>query len=291
MIDQPHVPCFLEEDLQPAAADAARFHILPVPYERTVSYGGGTAAGPSAILRASVQLEAYQAGAVPGRAGMYTAPMIEVDGNPDEVLGRIAAAVTHALDCGAAPVILGGEHTVTLGALHALLARGEPFGVVQFDAHADLRASYNDTAFSHACVMRHVVDAGIPLVQIGVRSLCEAEARYRTEHRIRHFDAADLRHGVLPPPLLPAEFPERIYITFDVDALDPSVMPATGTPEPGGLDWYQALELLQNLAGQRTLLGFDVVELAPRPGLHYAEFTAAKLVYCMMGLLQQPRVM
>lgn len=286
---------FLASEFEPGDSTSAKVHVIPVPYERTVSYGGGTSCGPAAILRASQQLEAYLEGVgCPGKAGIHTTVPVDVRGKTDVVLDRIGQAVGPAIDTGAVPMILGGEHTVTYGAVGALAARikgtsATPgFGIVQFDAHADLRSRYGGTEWSHACVMRRIVeDFSPPVFQIGVRSICEEEIEARQEFNVRAMDASRIAAGDLPDVLVPADFPENIYITFDVDALDASLMPATGTPEPGGLDWWQTVTFLKKVCYGRKIAGCDMVELAPISSFHHCEFTAAKLTYLMMGLALQ----
>jgi agmatinase len=278
-------PSFLELDIPPASYEEARIHIIPVEMEKSVSYGGGTAAGPRAILEASLQLEAFDGRIVPGQAGMYTHEVLQCQAdNAAQDLQVIASEVARVLQKNGLPVILGGEHTVTLGALKAIIDSGKKIGVVQFDAHADLRDSYEDNRLSHACVMRRVHEMGLPFVQIGIRSLSQEEFRFRRTHKIQSLDAADINTGGIPAEVLPWDFPEHIYITFDVDCFDAAIMPATGTPEPGGLTWYQVMDLLHRVAANRTVCGFDVVELAPIPTMHAPDFTAAKLVYKLIGL-------
>lgn len=285
MQSSPAYPGFLELDIPPASFDDARIHVIPVEMEKSVSYGRGTAVGPRAILDASQQLEAFDGSSVPGQAGIYTHQPLKCQAQEaEDDLEVIASEVTGVLHKNGLPVILGGEHTVTLGVLKAFAAGGKKIGVVQFDAHADLRDSYEADRFSHACVMRRVHEMGLPFVQIGIRSLSEEEYRFRRAHKIQSLDAADLFTGGVPSQVLPWDFPEQIYITFDVDCFDASIMPATGTPEPGGLNWYQAIDLLQRVAVKRTICGFDVVELAPIPAMHAPDYTAAKLVYTLMGL-------
>ena len=284
--------CFLASEYAPVAPHEAAFHIIPVPLEQSVSYGGGTSRGPAAILAASQQLEAWDGISAPGEAGLYTAPAVDCDAPVETVLERIGAATAHALRCKALPVILGGEHTVTLGALRVLADEatrtGEPFGVVQFDAHADLRASYEGSIYSHASVMhRAVADLGLPLAQFAMRDFCREEVEVRRRYNVLHYDADVLFREGLPERPLPADFPRRIYITFDVDGLDASLMPATGTPSPGGLFWHQALSLIERCLQGRVMVGMDVVELAPLPGLHHADFTAAKLTHALMGFAQR----
>jgi len=184
-------------------------------------------------------------------------------------------------------LLLGGEHTVTLGAAQAFKAAGVPLGFVQFDAHADLRDSYEGSSLSHACVMRRISELGFAVAQFGVRTLCDAEVAYRRQAKIVAYDADTLDARALPQPLLPPSFPQQIYITFDVDGFDPSLMPATGTPVPGGLFWRQALFLLERLAVGSRVVGADVVELAPIKGLHHADFTAAALAHRLLGLMDE----
>lgn len=279
---------FLASEYAPVAPHEAAFHIIPAPLEQSVSYGGGTARGPQAILEASQQLEAWDGHSAPGEAGLYTAPAIPCSGPVETVLERIEAAVREALACRACPVLLGGEHTVTLGALRALAATGEPFGIVQFDAHADLRPSYEGSIYSHACVMhRAVADLGLPLAQFAVRDMSREEADVRQRYGVICHDAEAIARQGLPDNPLPHDFPRRLYISFDVDGFDASLMPATGTPSPGGLFWHQALLILEACLRGRTVAGLDVVELAPIPGLHHADFTAAKLVHALMGFAQR----
>ena len=199
---------FLASEYPQSEPAQAGFHIIPVPLEQSVSYGGGTANGPQALLAASHQLEAWESGFVPGEAGFYTAQTIDCAGPITETLDRIEAAVAHAIACEAVPVVLGGEHTVTLGALRALAKQaeknGEPFGVVQFDAHADLRPQYEGSPFSHASVMyRAVADLGLPLTQFAVRDFCREEAEIRKKFNVTHYDGCFLARVGLPELPLP----------------------------------------------------------------------------------------
>jgi agmatinase len=267
--------------------ELARFAIVPVPYEATVSYGGGTADGPRAIIEASQQVELFDGISEPADAGVVTLPVVAVDGVSAEVMiERVSKMVGGVVGRGQIPVVLGGEHTVTLGAVEAVAKQyGSGFGVIQFDAHADLRDEYDGTPYSHACVMRRIHGRGIPVAQFGVRSLCREQQAYREANKgsLAYVDARQIMVEGLPEQLLPESFPHRVYLTFDVDGLDPSVLPGTGTPEPGGLDWYTALEAVERVLAGRELIGFDVVELAPIPGTHVSEFVAAKLTYAIMG--------
>ena len=286
-----------EEARRPAAS---RVHVLPVPLERSVSYGAGTAAGPAAIIEASRQVELFDRalGGEPALAyGIHTLPPIPVErGTVEEILARVQAAVAGIAAAGKLPVVLGGEHTVTIGPVRALAAarggaRGTPLAVVQVDAHADLRGEYQGSPYSHACVMRRLVEeTGCELTQVGIRSLCAEEDAFIKGQpgRVRTFFAdeihADPAGGWLGE--LAARLAGRsVYLTIDVDGLDPSVVPATGTPEPGGLSWQQAMALLETVAAAAgEIVGIDCVELAPAPGLHAADFAVAKLLYRAISL-------
>jgi agmatinase len=283
--DYANPPAFHSDDLPPSPPSEAAFHIIPVPWETSVSYGGGTANGPNAILHASTQLEAYIDGGIPGKAGLHTAPPVNCEGETTEILARIRSATAEVLQFGKLPILLGGEHAMTLGPIQAIKEKGISFGIVQFDAHADLRDTYQEDPHSHACVMKRIFDLDIPIFQIGVRALSEPEAELRSSSNIGFLDANTIDRSGFPKNTLPEDFPENLFITFDVDGLDPSIMPSTGTPEPGGLSWYQALEGLENVMRDRTVIGADVVELAPKPGMHASDFIAAKLVYKIMDLI------
>lgn len=269
---------FLESEIPDLPPEECLFHIIPAPYEKTVSYGGGTAKGPEAILDASYQLEAYDGESCPCERGIFTHP-------PQYALEFLEREIAHVLKLGKLPVLLGGEHTVTYAALKALKGAGEEFGIIQFDAHADLRDTYEGDKFSHACVMRRAVEMDIPLFQIGVRALSVAEVELRKEKNIPHLDGYKIGRNGIPDNLLPEGFPEKVYVTFDVDGLDPSIMPSTGTPEPGGLGWFQTMHCLEQIVADKTVVGCDVVELAPIENLHAPDFLVARLIYNFMGLI------
>ncbi|SPD73558.1 SpeB [uncultured Desulfobacterium sp.] len=276
---------FLSSEIAPAPPESCLFHVIPVPYEKTVSYGTGTAAGPSAILNSSQQLELFDGESIPARYGIYTHAPVNCKGKAETALKRITDAVSNVLDLKKIPVLLGGEHTISVGAFRAVSAHFKDFGIVQFDAHADLRDTYHKTALSHACVMHRALDMDIPIYQIGIRSLSWEEHLLREERHIGHLDASAIGMAQVPDMILPDEFSKNIYITFDVDGLDPSIMPATGTPEPGGLNWHQAIAALASVLRGRHVIGLDVVELAPIPGMHAPDYTVARLIYNLFGMI------
>ena len=283
----PNHPYFLDSEITQPRPEEARFHIISAPFEQTVSYGAGTGRGPAAIIEASQQLELFDGFSIPAEEGIFTHPPLACTGSSQEVLEEIRACTAKVADMGRTPVLLGGEHTVTWGALKALKEKYGTFGVVQFDAHADLRDTYEDTPWSHACVMHRALDLGLSLFQIGVRSMSFPEIEVRKKHKVGFLDGYELGTTGLPESLLPEDFPKRIYITFDVDGLDPSVIPGTGTPEPGGMTWYQAMQALEQVVAGREVIGCDVVELAPVAGQHVSEFAAARLTYNLLGIIQR----
>jgi agmatinase len=279
---------FLASEIAEMAPERARFHVVPVPYEKTVSYGNGTAKGPAAIIEASSQLERFDGTSDPGAEGIYTWPAVDCSGKPKDVINLISKNVKNILELKKVPVVLGGEHTVTWGVIKGCLDAGvKDFGVVQIDAHADLRDAYEGDKYSHASVMRRVVEAGVPLVQLGNRAYCEEERAARKAHKVIAHDAVDLVPRNVSKIKLPKRFPSKVFFTVDVDGIDPSVLPATGTPVPGGLGWYQTLGLFESVARQRKIIGFDVMEFAPIAGFHAFDFAAALLTYKLMGIVQR----
>src|SRR5881628_3875848 len=265
--------------------DRARCAILPVPYDFTTSYQGGTRSGPRAILEASRNMELWdeELGAT-YRAGIHTLPELEPTAlGPEAMVDRVEKAVSWILDHGKLPAMLGGEHSITAGAIRAAARRFKSLSVLQLDAHADMRDRYLDSPYSHACVMRRVRETA-PAVSVGIRSMSEEEAQYLERHPCPIWSPRGFRalKGDWKPVL--SELTDEVFVTFDLDALDPSTLPATGTPEPGGLDWYEAVDLLEAVSKQCRIVGFDVVELAPLPGQVASDFLAARLVYRLMGI-------
>lgn len=282
-------PDFLASELENRTFADSLFHIIPVPLEQSVSYGSGAQDGPRAILEASQQLEGWDGQSSPLDLGIHTTSFVDCTGTIEEVLQRIERKTVKSLEAGSIPVLLGGEHTVTLGALQAVSTFSDkPVGLFQLDAHADLRNSYEDNRYSHACVARRAHgDLNMVLCQFGVRALCEEEALYRKQKNIAHLDARAFHQGGMITDTLPPDFPDRIYLTLDVDGLDPSVIRATGTPVPGGPGWHDTLAVIEKVIENRTVVGFDVVELAPREEDHASSFASALLVYAVMGLIQR----
>lgn len=283
-------PIFLGSEIDQPNPDNAMFHVLPVPFEKTVSYGGGTGKGPAAILDASWQLEEWDGKSKPCDAGIYTCGPVDCSVDAATVIDNIATATAKIVRHGAMPVILGGEHTVTYGVLKGLIEAGlDDFGIVQIDAHADLRQAYEGDLLSHASVMKRAVDMGIPLYQLGIRAFCEEEMAFRKEFGVLYEDADDLVPNNKQTIQLPDDFPQKVFFTLDIDGMDPSVFPSTGTPVPGGLGWYQTLNLFESVANQREIIGFDIMEFAPIEGFHAYDFAASMLTYKLMGIVQRQR--
>ncbi|MBY6068890.1 agmatinase [Leisingera aquaemixtae] len=278
---------FLEGELSDAERDpaTARFRVIPVPLERTVSYGGGTEGGPEAILEASVELERLYRDAEPCAAGIVTQDAVDCTGPLPQVMERIAARTEAAVAAGAVPVTLGGEHALSYGAVRGVArALGRPVGIVQIDAHADLRKAYQDERHSHASVMQLLAEEdGIRIAQYGVRAMSQEEVDRRAACNVISIDAEELVTGNIHSVTLPEDFPQDVYVSFDVDGLDPAILPATGTPVPGGLGYYQALNIVRSALAGRNLAGCDVVELAPTEDSRVSEFTTAQITYALMS--------
>jgi len=287
---------FLGSNIQPAPTpETARVAILPVPYERTTSYRKGTQYGPEALLAASEQLELYdeQLGCEVGsHFGIYTHPPIADTrqgdpGSEEVVMAAIAQATLDLIQQGCWVVALGGEHSIT-GAIARAYQQAqpdEPFTVVQIDAHGDLRHEYEGSIYSHACVMHRIRDLGLPSLPVGIRSLSQAEAEIVAADRIpviwAHEIAGDRTWQTRAVDCIQTE---RVFLTIDLDGINPAAMPGVGTPEPGGLSWYGLLKFLAELFARHQVIGCDIMELAPLTDSVVSQFTAARLAYKLIGL-------
>jgi agmatinase len=268
---------------------AARAVVIPFGLEASVSYGGGTAQGPSAILRASQQLELYdeELGCEPYRAWGVAAlrePVIEP--SIEAALVQLTQLVEGVIAQDKFPLVLGGEHSLTPGAIRPIIARHPDLVVLQLDAHTDLRDGYLGERYSHAAAMRRVLDLpGTSLVSVGIRSASSEEVEFcaANRNRIQVHWAKDQARWDVAEIVAPLE-DRPVYITFDIDALDSAIMPATGTPTPGGLGYWQVLGLLRRAcAAARRVVGADLVEFAPIAGLHACDYTAAALAYKLLA--------
>lgn len=268
--------------------DFSKFDIIPVPLEKTVSYGKGTSMGPQAIIEASNELERYTGKSEPCLDGIYTHPFLDCNKPIDIVINELQKLTQSVSSKNKIPVILGGEHSITYGAVNGIfkgleLKNKNEIGILQIDAHADLREKYENEVHSHASVMYLLSEENYKIAQCGVRALSKEEADNRRKFQITSYSVEEIKKR--DELYLPQNFPKKIYISFDLDGLDPSIMPATGTPVPGGLGFNESLELIHKLIKDREIVGFDVVELSPIKGFLAYDFTAATLVYKIMELI------
>ena len=258
--------------------------VIPVPWERSTSYVHGTAGGPAALLAASAQVELYdeELGIETWRAGIETAaPVAAGDDGAEKALREIADATAAVLDRGAVALLLGGEHTVTVGGVRGAARVVDDLSVLQIDAHADLRPSYRDDPYSHASAMARVWET-CPVVGAGIRAISAFEARRIEREHLPIWGPRECVGDRWVADVVDRLSP-RVYVTVDLDGLDPAVIPAVGTPEPGGLSWQQTLALLRECSARREIVAADVVELCPRPGEVRSDLAAARLAYRILG--------
>jgi agmatinase len=273
-------------DSHSSLADA-KFVIVPVPYDLTSTYQSGSRRGPGAILDASANMELYdeELGKETYLAGIHTLVPLAADARgPEEMVASVREQISHVLTHGKIPVMLGGEHSISFGAVQAMQEKYPTLSVLQFDAHADLRDSYQGSPYSHAAVARRITEI-CPLVQVGIRSMSVEEAVFMAAGTVRTLTADFIRADKGWQEKVLEYLSGDVYVTIDLDVFDPAIMPSTGTPEPDGLAWRDVLGLLRKLSRRCRIRGFDVVELAPVPGLVAPDFLAAKLVYRLMGYL------
>ena len=262
--------------------DSARFVVIPVPFDATSSYRSGARFGPSAIIDASRNMELFdvELGEI-YKSGIFTLDELEpVHGSVDKTLERIEFVVSKVLADKKIPVTIGGDHSVTIGALRPF----KDISVLQLDAHADLRDSYEDCRNSHACVMRRALERS-EIVQVGIRSFDKEEWDLVQEKELKCFT----RENIDLDKIVDSVKGKDLYVTIDMDVLDPSVMPGTGTPEPDGLSYSELVGILDKVSKETNIVGFDCVEVMPLPGSVVSEFTAAKLIYKMIGLVAREK--
>ncbi|HEY3381373.1 MAG TPA: agmatinase [Vicinamibacterales bacterium] len=259
--------------------------VLPIPFERTTSYVTGTRNAPREILLASGQVELWdqETASEAYSRGIYTLPEMDLShhdmgGALDEIKRVVASVMAH----GKFLVILGGEHSLSVPVVEAIAARTPGLSVLQIDAHADMRESYQGSRFSHACAMRRIVEH-VPCTQVAIRSLCREESQAIPGLRTHVFWDHDMRRDPDWIERVVSTLTDQVYVTIDCDGLDPAIMPAVGTPEPGGLSWHETTALLKAVMSKRLVVGCDVVELCPLPGMVAPNFLCAKLIYKMLS--------
>lgn len=280
----PHNFLALERDL--CGYDNSRVAVLPISYDGTVSYGTGARNGPRAIIAASSQVETYDHDfqSEPCRAGIATLEEVQQrSSGPEAMMAEIEKRALEIIDDGKFLISLGGEHSISYPLVRAQRRMHPDLSVLHIDAHSDLRDEYQGSRYSHACVMSRIREC-CEFVSVGIRSFCDSENERQAIKEGRLIKPVDYRKNPDSISKILSMLTANIYITFDLDGLDPSMMPAVGTPEPGGLYWDESIELLMAAGQKKKIVGADVVELAPIPGLIYPDFAAARLTYKIISI-------
>lgn len=279
---------FLDTPPEEHDYDSARLVVIPVPYDGTTSFRTGSRYGPAAIIDASRHLEDFdvELGRDPSESGIFTMPELTPDASgPERVVEQVRAAVEETLRRDKIPVLIGGEHTIATGAVRACADKYGDLSVLYLDAHADLRESYMGTEWGHASVARRISEV-CPIVEVGVRSISEAEFQFaQCEQRVDiHFWPAGGDEQCLHDAVC-RQLSANVYLSIDLDVMDPSIMPAVGTPEPGGMSWWDTVRLIRAVSRNSSIVGFDLVELSPEEGPVACSSTAARLAYKVMGYI------
>jgi agmatinase len=273
--------------LEPPYSDfkQAKIAILPVPYDSTSEWRSGSRHGPQAIIDASQYLELYdlELDSEVFRVGISTLPCVEpVLSSPQDMIDRVYTVVRGLIREKKFVVLLGGEHSLSLGAVRAFKEAFPRLSVLQLDAHADLRDEYWGTKYGQACVMRRILEV-CPICQAGVRSLSWEEKRFTTQRKLKPFYMSGLASNPASIDRIVDSLSQDVYITIDADVLDPSIMPAVGTPEPDGMSWRQILGIVESVTLHKHVVGFDLMEFCPAEGQHSCAFLLAKLAYKLIG--------
>ena len=258
--------------------------IVPVPYDATSTWMKGSDKGPDAIMEASVNLEFYdvETRSEAHKKGIHTIDPISENGSPEAMVNEVYRKTLHLLSERKFPVIVGGNHSVSIGSIKAFSEKFQDLTILQLDAHSDLRQEYEGSRFNHACAMARAREYA-PLVQVGIRSISAEELPFADNDRI--FFSHDLYYDKQLYRSALGKLSENVYITIDLDVFDPSLMPSTGTPEPGGPDYFEIMHFLRDVAGARKVVGFDVVELCPSPANKFPDFVAAKVIYQLLSYI------
>ncbi len=265
-----------------SALEHARVVIVPVAYDRTSTWLKGANEGPTAIIEASAHMELYdiETNSEVYQKGIFTAETIDGKLPPEDMVERVREKVQYYIDNDKYVVVVGGEHSVSIGSVRAHLSNNANMTVMQLDAHCDLRDEYEGSKYNHACIMARVREL-CPAVQVGIRSMDSSEKEALDISSVVF--AKDIHKNKDWIEKAISKLSEKVYITIDLDVFDPSIMPSTGTPEPGGLLWYDVLELLKAVFENKDVVGFDVVELCPNQRNKAPDFLAAKLIYKLLS--------
>jgi len=259
----------------------AKFVIVPVPYDKTSTWIKGADKGPEALLEASTKMELYdiETETEVYKSGIFTDSRIEEKSTPEKMVQSVKKRVKNHLDKGKLTVVIGGEHSVSIGAIQAHAEKFKDMCVLQLDAHSDLRNEYHGSRYNHGCVMARAKEVCPNIIQVGIRSMGFEELKNMEKDKV--FFTQKMQMNWIEKVI--SKLSKKVYLTIDLDVFDPSIMPSTGTPEPGGLFWYDALKLLRKVIENRELIGFDVVELCPSKNYKAADFLAALLIYKILS--------
>jgi len=264
--------------------------VMQVPYDKTATYIKGTVNGPSAIIEASKKMELFddELNQETYKIGIHTMEPLPVqDLAPEAMIEKVYSATLEALKANKFPVILGGEHSLSIGSVKAFKEIYPNISVLHLDAHYDMRDEYFGSKFNHGCVARRISEI-CPIVQAGTRSLSKEEKDFlatQANGRIKTINVYDILETPLWKDIISHSLSEHVYVSIDLDVFDPALMPAVGTPEPGGIGWYETLDLLREVSKDRKIVGFDVVELCPIKGQVASDFLASKLIYRLLGYI------
>ncbi|MGC9342405.1 MAG: agmatinase [Bacteroidales bacterium] len=264
--------------------DSSAIAILPVPYDGSSTWIKGADKGPEALIEASENMELYdiETGTEVYKYGIYTGTPVIIDGTPEEMAQRVKDNISRLLDIDKFVVTIGGEHSVSIGAFQAFSEKFKELSILQLDAHSDLRDEYEGSRYNHACVMARARELA-EIVQVGIRSMDSIEIGNMDKNRV--FFGHDIRLNNKWHSDAISLLKENVYLTIDLDVFDPSSVPSTGTPEPGGMNYYQVLDFLKEVIKEKNVVGFDVVELCPIPGHKSSDFLASKLIYQLLSLI------
>ncbi|MDO6516390.1 agmatinase [Zobellia uliginosa] len=265
-----------------AQLETAKVVLIPVPYDGTSTWGKGADKGPQAFLEASENMELYdiETDSEVYEQGIHLAEAITENSSPEAVVNAVHKQTKDYIKRNKFVTLFGGEHSISIGTIRAFNECFDNLTVLQIDAHADLRESYEGTKYNHACAV-HEASQTTNLIQVGIRSMDAIEKSFMDEEKT--FFAHDMVHDEYWTDKVIEAMTDNVLITFDLDAFDPSIMPSTGTPEPGGLFWYETLEFLKQVFKEKNVVGFDIVELCPNPTDKSSDFLAAKLYYKMLS--------
>jgi agmatinase len=267
-----------------AMQESAKVSILPVPYDGTSTWGKGADKGPKAFFTAAENMELYdiETDSEVYKQGIFIEKELSGFKSPEEMVDAVHEKTKKIIDSGKLFTMIGGEHSVSIGAIRGMIEKFEDLSVIQIDAHSDLRPEYEGSACNHACAL-HEASKYTNLIQVGIRSMDSSEIPYLNKEKV--FWAHKIHNSTSWIDQVLSMCTNNVYVTIDLDAFDPSILPGTGTPEPGGLNWYQVNELLLGLTMQCNIVGFDITELSPIKGEHISEFFTAKLYYRFLSMI------